>query len=124
MLNSIFNQNYTNFFAVIINKNIKMDEVIRRYLSFYRVNKSRYVYIENYEERSRIEMLYNAMVHHCSFDSMAIVDDGSGELLGKNTLKIYNRYFMEYNAGFIYSNNYLYTQSQANLHYSSTDKYT
>lgn len=69
-------------------------------------------------------MLHKALTSHCSYDSYSILLDGSGELLGKNTLKIFNNYFHELGAGVIYSNNYLFTQKEANLHYSSTEKYT
>ncbi len=48
-LNSIFLQNYTNFKAVIINdkSNDGSDEVFRAYFDFYKIDKAKYIYIEN-----------------------------------------------------------------------------
>lgn len=48
-LNSIFSQNYTNYFAVIINdaSTDGSDELFRKYFQFYNISKTKYVYIEN-----------------------------------------------------------------------------
>jgi hypothetical protein len=124
ILNSIFNQNYTNLFAVVINQDLRLDEPIRKYLLRLNVNKQRYVYLENYDERSPAEMLHSALTSHCSYDSYAILLDGTGELLGKNTLKVFNTNFQEFNAGVLYSNNFLFDQEKASLHYSNTEKYS
>jgi cellulose synthase/poly-beta-1,6-N-acetylglucosamine synthase-like glycosyltransferase len=45
-LNSVFNQNYTNYLAVIINdvSTDGSDEVYRKYLNFYNISKSVYAY--------------------------------------------------------------------------------
>ena len=44
-LNSVFQQNYTNYFLVIINdaSTDSCDEVYRKYLDFYGINKKNYV---------------------------------------------------------------------------------
>ena len=123
ILNSIFNQNYTNFFAVIINQNPKIGQYVTRYLSYLKINKQRYVYLENYEERSPAELLHTALTSHCSQDSYTILLNGAGELLGKNVLKIFNKKFQQLNAGVLYSNNYIFKQSEASLHYGSSGEY-
>jgi glycosyltransferase involved in cell wall biosynthesis len=48
-LNSIFAQNYTNYRVVIVNdaSNDGSGEVYRKYLDFYNIDRSRYVYVEN-----------------------------------------------------------------------------
>ena len=48
-LNSIFHQNYSNYFLVLINdvSTDRTDEMYRKYLDFYNIDKSRYVYINN-----------------------------------------------------------------------------
>jgi cellulose synthase/poly-beta-1,6-N-acetylglucosamine synthase-like glycosyltransferase len=48
-MNSIFTQNYTNYKVVIINdaSNDGSGEVYRKYLDFYNIDRSRYVYVEN-----------------------------------------------------------------------------
>jgi hypothetical protein len=109
-LNSIFNQNYSNFFAVIINDDPRMDEYARKYLSHLKINKNRYVYIENYEEKTPIEMLHSVLTSYCSEDSYAIVLDGAGEILGKNALRVFSSSFQEGEEGVIYSCNFNFKQ--------------
>jgi hypothetical protein len=43
--------------------------------------------------------------------------------LGKNVLKIFNKKFQQLNAGVLYSNNYIFKQSEASLHYGSSGEY-
>ena len=46
-LNSVFQQNYTNYFLVLINdaSTDNSDEVYRKWFDFYNIDKSKYVYI-------------------------------------------------------------------------------
>ena len=46
-LNSVFSQNYTNFFVVIINdaSTDSSDLTYRKYLDFYGIKKENYVYL-------------------------------------------------------------------------------
>ena len=48
-LNSIFRQNYSNYFAVIIDdvSSDGSDLAYRRYLDFFNVSADKYVYVEN-----------------------------------------------------------------------------
>ena len=100
-----------------------MDEYVRKYLFHLKINKQRYVYLENYDERSPAEVLHTALTSHCSEDSYAILLNGAGELLGKNVLKIFNKKFQDLNAAVLYSNNYVFKQNEASLHYSSSSEY-
>lgn len=61
-LNSIFLQNYTNYFVVIINdaSTDGSDELFRNYLHFYNIDKSKYVYIENKKRLTALENIYIA----------------------------------------------------------------
>ena len=46
-LNSIFQQNYTNYYAVISNdaSTDGSDELYRKYFDFYNIDKSKYSYV-------------------------------------------------------------------------------
>ena len=48
-LNSIFTQNYSNYFLVLTNDASPdgSDEIYRKYFEFYRIPHSKYVYINN-----------------------------------------------------------------------------
>lgn len=43
-----------------------MDEYIRKYLAYLKINKTRYVYLENYGEKTPVEMLHNVLTSYCS----------------------------------------------------------
>ena len=55
-LNSIFSQNYTNYFVVIINdaSTDNSDEMYRRYLDFYNIDKTTYAYVENKDRKTAL----------------------------------------------------------------------
>ena len=59
-LNSIFQQNYSNYFVVIINdaSTDNSDETYRKYLDFYDIDKSTYIYIENKVHKTAVENFY------------------------------------------------------------------
>ena len=77
-LNSIFRQNYTNYFAVIINdaSTDGSDELFRNYLRHYGINPHRYVYIENLQRKTALENIYMAAHEYCSTDSVLVNLDG------------------------------------------------
>ena len=55
-LNSIFQQNYTNYFLVLINdvSTDNSDEVYRKWFDFYNIDKSTYAYVENREHKTAV----------------------------------------------------------------------
>jgi glycosyltransferase involved in cell wall biosynthesis len=67
-LNSIFLQNYTNYFIVIINdaSTDGSDELFRKYLHFYAISRDKYVYIENKQRHTALENIYTATHFYCS----------------------------------------------------------
>lgn len=113
-LNSIFQQNYTNYFAVIINdaSTDNSDEIYRKYLDFYNIDKNKYVYIDNDIRKNALENTYIAIHKYCSPDSIVVNVDADDELIGKNVLKIFNAGYQFHKAGVIYSNFYWYDQGR------------
>ena len=109
-LNSIFQQNYTNYFVVIIDdaSTDKSEEVYRMYLDFYGIEKSSFIFIENKERKTALENIYIATHSYCSTDSVAMVVDADDELIGKNVLKVFNAAYQQKKAGVIYSNFFYY----------------
>lgn len=77
-LNSIFRQNYSNYFAVIINdaSNDGSDFTYRKYLNFHNIPTDKYVYIESHKRATALENIYNAIHNHCSNDSISMTVDG------------------------------------------------
>jgi glycosyltransferase involved in cell wall biosynthesis len=111
-LNSIFSQNYTNYFVVIMNdaSTDGSDELFRKYLHFYNIKKENYVYVENYKRRTALENIYMATHYYCSEDSVIVNMDGDDEFIGKNVLKVFNAGYQRHKAGVVYSNFYWYEQ--------------
>lgn len=76
-LNSIFKQNYSNYFVVIAANKAEdsSDELYRKYLHFYNISPNKYVYIENTEDQSRMSNIYTAAHQYCARDSIVITLD-------------------------------------------------
>ena len=76
-LNSIFRQNYTNYFVVLINdaSNDGSDELFRKYLHHHEIDPSKYVYIENKHRKTGLENLVHAIYNYCSDDSVVVTVD-------------------------------------------------
>ena len=109
-LNSIFRQNYSNYFAVIINdaSNDGSDFIYRKYLNFHNIPKDKYAYIENHKHKTTMENIYDAVFNVCSDDSIVLIVDGDDELIGKNVLKVFNANYQKLKGGYIYSNYFTY----------------
>ncbi len=77
-LNSIFTQNYSNYKAIIINdaSTDKSNETYRKYFEFYRIDKSKYVYIENAVRVTALQNIYESIMNECSLDSAMMMLDG------------------------------------------------
>ena len=124
-LNSMFQQNYSNYFVVIINdaSTDNSDEVYRKYLDFYDIDKSTYIYIENKDHKTAVENFYIGTHEYCSPDSIVMTLDADDEFLGKNVLKVFNAAYQEKKAGVIYSDCFWYDQ----VHFvktSGTEEYS
>jgi glycosyltransferase involved in cell wall biosynthesis len=109
-LNSIFLQNYSNYFAVIINdaSTDGSHDLFSRYFDFYRIDPAKFVYVHNKQRRTALENIYSAVWEHCSSDSVVVNLDGDDELIGRNVLKVFNANYQKYKMGVIYSNYYRY----------------
>lgn len=105
-LNSIFSQNYSNYRVVVIDdlSNDGSDDVYRNYFAFHRINKERYVYIENGKRSTALPNHYLAAMNHCPFDSIVVNIDGDDELIGRNVLQVFNWGYQTLKAGVLYSN--------------------
>ena len=113
-LNSVFQQNYTNYFLVLINdaSTDNSDEVYRKWFDFYNIDRKNYIYIENRDHKTALENIYIATHDYCSPDSIALTLDADDEFIGKNVLKIFNAAYQQKKAGVIYSNFYFYQQGK------------
>ena len=48
------------------------DEVYRKYLDFYNIDKNTYAYVENKDRKTALENIYTASHDYCSPDSIAV----------------------------------------------------
>jgi glycosyltransferase involved in cell wall biosynthesis len=77
-LNSVFHQNYSNYFVVIIDDKSTdgSDLTYRKYLDFWKPSKSSYVYVSNPERKTALENIDTICRQYCSEDSIGINLDG------------------------------------------------
>ena len=77
-LNSIFTQNYSNYFAVITDDSSGdgSDELYRKYFEFYKIPSSKYIYINNTKRKGAMENDFNANHLYCSEDAISVHIDG------------------------------------------------
>jgi glycosyltransferase involved in cell wall biosynthesis len=124
-LNSVFNQNYTNYFVVVVGDGSKASNAfLRKYLHFYGIPKERFIFLENKEKAGTLEATLNAVNNHCSKDSLVLNLAGEDELIGRNVLKAFNAAYRqgEGRALVLYSNVYYYSQGRS-LDYGKSGEY-
>lgn len=109
-LNSLFNQNYSNFFVVLANDGSKLGDILlRKYLHFYDIPKERYVYLENKEKQGTMAITLQAVGIFCSKDSFVVNLAGNDEFIGRNVLKIFSAVSQQEDGPLLmYSNSYFH----------------
>ena len=114
-LNSILSQNYTNFKHITINdaSTDGSNQIFRNYYALHRIDKSKYIYIENKKRITALQNYYNAAIKLCSKDSIVIIVDGDDEMLGRNTLQLFNWGYQTKKVGVLYSNFYLFAKDRS-----------
>ena len=111
-LNSIFTQNYSNYKAVIVDdcSSDGSQEAYRRYFAFHRIDRAKYVYVENSAHVTALPNIYFNAMAHCGRDSIVMLVDGDDELIGRNTLQLFNWGYQTKKVGVLYTNFYRYNQ--------------
>lgn len=67
LLNSVFAQDYSNYFVVINNRNPMLDKFIRKYLHYYQIDQQKYVYRFNEDCKSTsLQAVYESIHKHCN----------------------------------------------------------
>ena len=84
------------------------DQLYKKYLNFYNIDKSIYSFVNNTQRLFTLENYYKAVYDYCSSDSIVIGVDGDDELIGKNVLKIFNVAYQKFKAGVVWSSFYWY----------------
>jgi hypothetical protein len=108
-LNSVFNQNYSNFFVVLANDGSRLgDALLRKYLHFYDIPKERYAYLENKEKLGAMAITLQAVESLCSKDSFVLNLAGNDELFGRNVLKVFSAVSQNGAPLLMYSNSYFH----------------
>lgn len=110
-------QNYTNYHVVIID-DASTDgsiEIYKKYLQFYRIDKKYYTLLSNQKKVGALANQYFAVKNYCNKDAIALHVDGDDQLLGMNTLKLFNWAYQTKKAGVIYSNFYFFKQKMKNV---------
>jgi glycosyltransferase involved in cell wall biosynthesis len=87
------------------------DQIYRKYFEFLGLDKSQYLYIVNKKRFSAMQNYYTASTKFCDKESIVIPLDADDELIGRNTLKLFNWAYQTHKAGVVYSNFYWYIQS-------------
>jgi hypothetical protein len=127
-LNSIFNQNYSNYKAVLFSFG-EEGKPLTDYFHANPIKKSSYVLVKNKEKKGTLENILAASRSHCPKNSISLNIVGNAELIGKNVLKMFNAIYQTNKISIAYSNFYHYNQGGPiirgyNTAYSTNDLYT
>lgn len=96
-LQSLINQNYTNFKIVIIDDASRDSnfELIRAFVDEHPIPQTIHL-IKNSERLSTLHNIYTAATQYCHPHDILALIDGDDELLGVNVLKIFNSMYIKH----------------------------
>jgi glycosyltransferase involved in cell wall biosynthesis len=99
-------QNYSNFHTVVLDDQSTdgTGDKLRDYLQRNQVSSEKYLIVKNKEKLYAMGSLRKAAREYCRSDDIFMVVDGDDELLGRQTLKVFNAAFQREGAWFVYSN--------------------
>ena len=114
-MNSIFTQNYTNYFVIIFDDGSTdgSDIIYKKYFDFYKIPEDRYFFVRNDKQKFALPNILFSNYVYCSPDSILFDVSADDELVGKNVLKIFNAQYQKHNAGMLYS---------GSIHYFNKDQ--
>ena len=123
-LNSIFQQNYTNYKVVLVNdaSTDGTDELYRKYFEFYNIDPKKYVYVQNKIRVTALRNIYENSIKHCGLEDVVMTLDADDEFIGQNVLQVFNWGYQRKKSGVLYSNFYWY-QQPSSLMYGFTSEY-
>jgi hypothetical protein len=81
-------------------------ELYRKYFDFYEIPSQKYIFIANSERKTALENIDIAIRKHCGDHQIFTLVDLDDEIIGKNTLKLFNTAYLRGDLGMVYSNFY------------------
>lgn len=107
-LQSIINQDYSNFRAIFIDdaSEDRTADLIQLFLSRNRLPSTRFKLIRNKQRRSAVPNIYDAVMKHCNREDIAVIVSGDDELLGKQVFKVINAVYQSKKPALAYTNHF------------------
>lgn len=111
-LESILQQNYSNYTLIIID-DASTDQTVNRIANHlkWRNTHHKVVLLKNKHKKTATENFYYAVHKYCDYGQMFMVVDGDDELIGTQVLSLFNA---------LYQQNQYYTLYSSHLYYDPT----
>ena len=125
-LQSILNQNYSNYLVVIVDDNSddKTGVLIERYLRRRAVPKERAVVVKRQKREGSLANLYHAVHNYCKDYTITLEVDGDDQLIGSHVFKLFNTVYQTKNPGFAYSNHVYYAEDEEYISKGYSEAYS
>ena len=114
-LESIFQQEYSNYKMVIIDdfSKDKTSELIARYLKWRNFPEEKAVLIRGLKHRTALENIYYGVHKYCDFNQISFVLDGDDEIVGTQVFKMFNALYQHRKLYVVWSNYFSYDYNNA-----------
>jgi glycosyltransferase involved in cell wall biosynthesis len=114
VLNSIFNQNYSEYIVVYIADGFDADEVqpIKEFIKKKDRFKQNVKLVWNNEKKYFLESTITAIRAFCMEKRVTVLMDGDDELLGSQVFNVINTFYRKYNLNMAYGNFIEYHETQ------------
>ena len=104
-LQSILNQNYTNYHVVIVD-DASPDHTgihIQRYLQKHNISDKKVKLIRNHKQVTAVPNIHKAITQYCHPDEIGFFVDGDDELVGREAFRIFNAVYQDKQPAVAYS---------------------
>ena len=104
-IESLLQQEYTNYRAIIIDDNSKDNTVNATglYLKWRGADPSKFILIEGKKRRTALENIYYGVHKYCDYGQIFMIYDGDDELFGRQGFKVINSLYQRHKYYLIYS---------------------
>lgn len=125
-IQSILNQNYTNYLVVILDDGSqdKTGIMIERYLRRRQIGTDKVLVVNKGKRKGSLSNIYNAIHTHCHNYSITLQVDGDDQLIGRYVFKLFNAIYQTKNPGFAYSNHIYYSEEEEYISKGYSEPYS
>lgn len=96
-LESLLQQEYSNYRVIIVDdaSTDKTASLVAKYLKWRHADKNKFILVQKQEHSSALENIYYAAHKYCDYNQIFMIVDGDDELLGRQSLKVFNAVYQK-----------------------------